>query len=243
VFRRIPSYKFLFNENRNFYFFIKDLIGYFPKDINVFREALVHKSASNYIKKYKNINNERLEYLGDSILDSVIADFLYNAYPYKNEGFLTKMRSRIVSRDQLNELAETIGLNRYVIKFVNSSIIKNIYGNALEALIGAVYIDGGFERTKCFIVKKIIRKHIDLNDLKENDTNYKSQLIEWAQKNKENVIFEDFENNVNSNIQNKKFSAKIKSSNQIIGKGSGKSKKEAQQNAAHQALNNEIITS
>ncbi|MDA3779968.1 MAG: ribonuclease III [Bacteroidales bacterium] len=243
MFRRIPSYKFLFNENRNFYFFIKDLIGYFPKDINVFREALVHKSASNYIKKYKNINNERLEYLGDSILDSVIADFLYNAYPYKNEGFLTKMRSRIVSRDQLNELAETIGLNRYVIKFVNSSIIKNIYGNALEALIGAVYIDGGFERTKCFIVKKIIRKHIDLNDLKENDTNYKSQLIEWAQKNKENVIFEDFENNVNSNIQNKKFSAKIKSSNQIIGKGSGKSKKEAQQNAAHQALNNEIITS
>jgi ribonuclease-3 len=150
------------------------------------------------------------------------------------------MRSRIVSRDQLNELAETIGLNRYVIKFVNSSIIKNIYGNALEALIGAVYIDGGFERTKCFIVKKIIRKHIDLNDLKENDTNYKSQLIEWAQKNKENVIFEDFENNVNSNIQNKKFSAKIKSSNQIIGKGSGKSKKEAQQNAAHQALNNAV---
>ncbi len=241
MFRKIPSYKYLFSEDRDFYFFVRDLIGYFPKNIKIFREAFVHKSASNYFKKYKNINNERLEYLGDAILDSVIAEFLYNVYPNNKEGFLTKMRSRLVSREQMNQMAEILGLNQYIIKYINSSKTKNIYGNALEALIGAVYIDGGYERTKCFIIKKIIRKHIDLDNLKQNDTDYKSQLIEWAQKNKQNVVFEDIENNEKLDGLNNVFATEIITDNKVIGTGVGQSKKEAQQNAAREALQNSII--
>ncbi|MEA3318353.1 MAG: ribonuclease III [Bacteroidota bacterium] len=243
MFRSLPSYKYFFSKNKNFYFFIKDLIGYFPKNINVFRESLVHKSAANFDKKYKNLNNERLEYLGDAILDSVIADFLYKAYPTKKEGFLTKMRSRLVSRDQLNELAELLGLNRYLIKYLSTNSTKNIYGNALEALIGAVYVDGGYDRTKSFIIKKIIRKHINLNEIRENDNDYKSQLIEWAQKNREDIVFEDIENKPEIVGKNKVFSSEITSNNKLIGKGSGNSKKEAQQNAACEALKNEIVAS
>lgn len=229
--------KYYFSKNKKFYRLIFRLTGIYPSNLQVFQIAFTHKSASRNIDRTRKLDNERLEFLGDAILASVVADFLYSYFPNKKEGFLTKMRARIVSREQLNEIALNMGLQFHVVSQNKISGTKNIYGNALEALIGAIYVDKGYKKTKEFVIKKIIDKNIDLKELAITDSDYKSQVIEWAQKNKIEVIFEDEE--VESTEQNNLyFLSTIKVDDQILGKGKGFSKKEAQQNASKEALNN-----
>jgi len=213
------------------------MTGIYPTHIDVYKVAFIHKSAVRPENGSKNLNNERLEFLGDAILASVVADYLFKFYPYQKEGFLTKLRARIVNREQLNEIALNMGLQYHIVAQSWFNGTKNVYGNALEALIGAVYIDKGYNKTKEFILKKIILKHIDVKDLAEHDSDYKSQLIEWAQKNKYEIIFDDEE--VESTEQsNLYFTSMVKVNDKLLGQGKGLSKKEAQQKASHQALNN-----
>ncbi|MCD4832280.1 MAG: ribonuclease III [Bacteroidales bacterium] len=235
--KSIPPAKYFLSKSKKFYKLIFRLTGIYPSNLQVFQIAFTHKSASRNIDRTRSLNNERLEFLGDAILASVVADFLYSYFPNKKEGFLTKMRARIVSREQLNEIALNIGLQFHVVSQNNINGTKNIYGNALEALIGAIYVDKGYEKTKEFVIKRIIDKNIDLKELAITDSDYKSQVIEWAQKNKIEIIFEDEE--VESTEQNNLyFTSTIKVDDQILGKGKGFSKKEAQQNASREALNN-----
>ncbi|MFC2151390.1 ribonuclease III [Bacteroidota bacterium] len=231
----LPPAKYYFTKNKKFYKLIFQLTGIFPSNLQVYKVAFTHKSASRNFDRTKRLNNERLEFLGDAILASVIADFLYSYFPYKKEGFLTKMRARIVSREQLNEIALNMGLQYHIVSQNRINGTKNIYGNALEALIGAIYVDKGYKKTKIFILERIIENNINLKELALTDSDYKSQVIEWAQKNKTEIIFEDEE--VESTDQNNlHFTSVIKLNNQVLGKGTGLSKKEAQQNASKEAL-------
>ncbi len=233
--KHLKPVKFYFSKNKNFYKLIFQLTGFYPKNLKTFQVAFIHKSASNQINNSKNSNNERLEFLGDAILAAVVADFLFSYFPCKKEGFLTKLRARIVSREQLNEIALKMGLQYHIVSQNKINSTKNIYGNALEALIGAIYIDKGYKKTKKFILNKIIAHNIDLNELSRTDSDYKSQLIEWAQKNKVEIIFDDqeYENNENNGLY---FTSIISVDKNILGKGKGLSKKEAQQNASKEAL-------
>ncbi len=196
--------------------------------------ALTHRSVSLKINGTL-VNNERLEFLGDAMLDAIIAEYLFKKYPTRNEGFLSKMRSKIVKRKQLNGMALSLGLDNLVqVINVNSNGGKHLYGNALEALIGAVYLDKGYETTRKFIIKKIIKKHIDLHELETIETDYKSRIIEWAQKNHTEISFdnqEEYHNNEKSPI----FVSRVLINNEILGEGKGSSKKEAEQNAAEHA--------
>ncbi len=212
---------------------IKELCGTKPNNLHLYKTALVHKSASANIDG--NINNERLEYLGDAILGAIVAEFLFLNYPDKDEGFLTKIRSRIVKRKQLNQLAFNVGIDQMIIAEINHPDHIHIYGNALEALIGALYLDKGYEKTKCFIIHELINKHIDIEKLIAKESNFKSCLIEWCQKNNKEVVFESFEKYAEEN-SNPYFVSHVLVDEKISGKGEGKSKKEAEQKAAEEAL-------
>jgi ribonuclease III len=169
-------------------------------------------------------------------LGAVIADFLYNRFPQEDEGFLTKMRSKLVNRAILTNLTYEMGLNIYIDSNATNAIDKShIYGDALEALIGAIYLDKGYKVARYFIIKRIIPKYIDLYQLEQIDTNFKSKLIEWSQKNKRLVKFETLEEYINGNKQ-PKFVSIVEIDEKVAGKGIGTSKKEAQQNAAKDTL-------
>lgn len=227
----------LFSSNRKeFYLFLRNLLGFYPQNLKLYDLAFIHKSASTVDSQGNFVNNERLEFLGDAILGSIIADFLYNRFPQEDEGFLTKTRSKLVNRSFLTKLTFDMGLNI----FINSNTTKNIdkshiYGDALEALIGAIYLDKDYKTAKYFVTKKILSQFVDLNEIEQNDSNFKSQLIEWSQKNKKEISFETTENS-NENSKQPKFRAVIKIDNKQIGKGSGTSKKEAHQEAAKESL-------
>lgn len=183
------------------------------------------------------VNNERLEFLGDAILGAVIADFLYNRFPQQDEGFLTKNRSKLVNRAFLTRLTFDMGLNVFIDSNTTKNIDKShIYGDALEALIGAIYLDRGFLQAKYFVTKKILSQFVNLNEIEQKDTNFKSQLIEWSQKNKKEVVFETTEEVAKDKSKPPLFIAVVKVDNKIFGKGTGTSKKEAQQNAARETL-------
>jgi len=236
VIKGLPPAKYYLSKSKNFYKLIYQLTGIYPSNLQVFKIAFTHKSASRNLDRSKRLNNERLEFLGDAILASIVADFLYSYFPYKKEGFLTKLRARIVSREQLNEIALNMGLQFHIVSHsINGT--KNIYGNALEALIGAIYVDKGYKKTKEFVIKRIIGSNINLKEIALTDSDYKSQIIEWAQKNKYDLIFEDEEVETTDH-NNLHFTSIVKIGEQIMGKGKGLSKKEAQQNASHEALNN-----
>jgi ribonuclease-3 len=182
--------KSLFSADKELSQSLKNIFGFYPGNIFLYQLAFKHKSVSSEtINGYK-LSNERLEYLGDAILSAVIADFLFKKFPYKNEGFLTEMRSRIVSRASLNKLSQKLGLDK-LINFSNDgrSKFRSLGGDAFEAFIGALYLDKGFRFTRKIIIKRIVEMHIDLENLEKNDYNFKSKLIEWAQKEKQQLDF------------------------------------------------------
>ena len=184
------------------------------------------------------VNNERLEYLGDAVLGTIVADYLYNRFPGRDEGFLTQMRSRIVNRSFLTQLTFKLGLNRFVNSNTNSvNDSSHIYGDVFEAFIGAIYLDTGYQGAKHFLIKKVLSLHVDIEELERSDNNYKSQLIEWGQKNKRDVEFDTHESN-ESGHHYLPFISVIRIDGQVVGTGEGYSKKEAQQNSACKALAN-----
>ena len=211
------------------------LLGYYPRKWDVYELAFIHRSASVLLGNGTSVNNERLEFLGDAVLDAVIAEFLFDRFPGKDEGFLSKMRSKIVKRKQLNYLADKIGVNQLVTSnSINYRGGKHISGNAFEALVGAVYLDKGYNKTRDFIIKKILDNHIDLLELEQKESDYKSRIIEWAQKNKIEINFES-EEEIGNSSKIPYFVARVVISNQLMGEGRGASKKEAEQNASEQA--------
>lgn len=235
--RKIVQRVKLFSSSRKeFYLFLKDILGFYPGNLKLYDLAFIHKSASTFDSRGNYVNNERLEYLGDAILGAIIADFLYNRFPQEDEGFLTKTRSKLVNRTFLTQLTYDMGLN----VFIDSNTTKNIdnshiYGDALEALIGAIYLDKDYQTAKYFVTKKILSQFVNLNEIEQKDTNFKSQLIEWSQKNKKEVVFQTTEEIVGKTKQ-PRFVAIVEVENVQVGKGEGTSKKEAQQNAARETL-------
>jgi ribonuclease-3 len=238
VVRRIVKRIKLFSSpRREFYLFLKGLLGFYPTNLKLYDLAFIHKSASTFDSQGNFVNNERLEFLGDAILGAIIADFLYNRFPQEDEGFLTKNRSKLVNRTFLTELTFNMGLNVYIDSNTTKNIDKShIYGDALEALIGAIYLDTDYQTVKYFVTKKILSRFVNLNEIEQKDSNFKSQLIEWGQKNKKEIRFETTEEISNDKNKTPRFVAIVEIDNEKLGTGSGTSKKEAQQDAARKTL-------
>lgn len=167
---------------------MKHLLGFVPANVSLFKLAFLHKSTANE-KQILSQNNERLEYLGDAVLGTIVAEYLFKKYPASDEGFLTKMRSKIVKRKSLNKIAEKMGLDIFLSEYNNNRLSRSMLGNALEALVGAIYLEIGYAGTKKYIVKKLLRNYLDVHELETYDDNYKSQLLEWCQKNNKLVTY------------------------------------------------------
>jgi len=176
--RRI--YNYYFSTDKTFVRTLTSLIGFVPANLPLYKLAFLHKSYAHGIRISQ--NNERLEYLGDAILGTIVAEYLFKKYPSRNEGFLTKMRSKIVKRKSLNDIADQMGLDVFLIQNGVDNVSHSMLGNALEALVGAVYLDVGYARTRRFVIYKILRGYLDIRQLETYDDNYKSQLLEWCQK-------------------------------------------------------------
>lgn len=177
-------------ESKEFYGFFKNVLGFSPRHTELYHVALTHRSLSGNHNGHR-INNERLEYLGDAILGAVVADYLYKKYPFQGEGFLTELRSKIVSRANLNRLAKHIGLLELIDYQRNTpSTFKSIGGDAFEALVGAIYLEKGYRRTRKILVDRVLRTYVDVENLASADWNFKSKLIDWGQKSHRKVSFE-----------------------------------------------------
>ena len=233
---QIDKIRLLFRKDRESYFCFYKILGFFPRNIRFYQQALLHKSTSVRSEKGRPLNNERLEFLGDAILDAIVGDIVYKHFEGRREGFLTNTRSKIVQRETLNKLAVEIGLDKLV-KYSTRSSSHNsyMYGNAFEALIGAIYLDQGYERCKQFMEEKILKNYIDLDKMSRKEVNFKSKLIEWSQKNKMEVSFELIEQSLDRDY-NPMFHTEVLIENLPAGTGTGYSKKESQQNAAQMAL-------
>lgn len=215
---------------------ISVMIGSKPKNLNLFKLATLHSSIGKVTKDGFKESNERLEFLGDATLSMVVAEYLFKKYPFEDEGFLTEIRSRIVKRETLNKLAIRLGIPGLVeIQDKKQKKRSNsIYGNALEAVIGAVFLDRGYLVCKKFILEKIIEQHLDLQRIIHTDSNYKSKIIEWAQKENKEVSFESI-TQTNPSLSTSQFEVALSVNHQVISNGSGTSKKRAEQDAALKA--------
>lgn len=212
---------------------IRQLVGRYPKNIDLYKLALTHKSSNPAIKLK---SNERLEYLGDALLANYVAIFLYHKYPANHEGFLTKMRAKIVKRKTLNLVADKIGIESLMTRFTDIPITDTMRGNALEALIGAIYIENGDEFTKRFVTKKILLQHIDVHALENINENYKSILLEWCQKNGKKLEYGLIAKYRYKKRDKYKVSAMIDGQN--IAYAEDFNKKSAEQKASEKALAN-----
>lgn len=229
IYKKIRLFRLRQKEPYSLYYTI---LGFYPHNISIYEQAFLHRSSSIKTEKGRWINNERLEFLGDAILDAIVADIVFREFEAKKEGFLTNTRSKIVQRDNLNKLALDLGLDKLIVSSTRSNTHNNyIYGNALEAFIGAIYIDKGYNVCKKFIEEKIIKPHINLYEVAKQEVNFKSKLIEWSQKNRMEVQFSLVESFIDSN-NNPIFQSQALVNGVSGGIGVGYSKKESQQNAA-----------
>jgi ribonuclease III len=197
--------------------------------------AFIHRSASYRLPDGTKVNNERLEYLGDAILDTILSEYLFHLYPDANEGFLTKTRAKIVNREQLNQLAVALGFENLVVSHLTAlNPTKNLFGDALEALIGALFIDKGYKKTSRFFVKRVLEKHLNLNQIIGSETDYKSLILEWGQKKKQQISFE-YAEEIDPVLHKPLFLVSLIINTTACGTGKGASKKEAEQEAAMRA--------
>ena len=215
---------------------LKKIVGFRPGNLKLYEIAFIHRSATFTLPDGKKVNNERLEYLGDAVLDAILSDYLFGLFPDANEGFLTKIRSRIVNREVLNQLAVSMGIDKILVSHINiQHPTRNLYGDALEALIGSVFIDKGFKKTKKLFLKNVLNKYLDVNKIVNTDTDYKSLVFEWVQKNKSNLIF-TYKEEYDFYQKKSVFSTTLFIDKKEFGEGHGSSKKEAEQEASRKAL-------
>lgn len=209
---------------------IRTIAGFTPSNIELYRLATLHSSKAKEVDGFKE-SNERLEYLGDAILGAAVADYLFKKYPFKDEGFLTEVRSRIVNRDTLNQLARKLGIPAIVQSDKkNTQLQQVILGNTLEAIVGAIYLDKGYVRCKKFVIDKLIRPYLNIDEVVNSNTNFKSKIIEWSQRTNSNIRF-DVKSTKKGN-SGKEFIAQIFIGEQPYGQGFGYTKKKAEQDAA-----------
>lgn len=201
----LDFFKANFSKDKKLYQKLYNILGFYPSKISLYKVAITHNSFRHYLAKdARTGNNERLEFLGDAVLGMIVAEKLYLKFPYQNEGFLTEMRSKIVGRTKLNHIAKKMGIHQilhYDSKLKNNPIfLDSISGNAFESLVGAIYLDKGFEFTKTFILNKILEQHIDFDALLVQELSYKAKLVKWAQKEKRVIDY----NLKNVDIENKR---------------------------------------
>jgi ribonuclease-3 len=229
-------YKLYLSPNRKYVKVLKNLLGFVPGNISVYKLAFRHKSVAQNVKKGVKNSNERLEFLGDAVLGSVVAEVLFKLYPYEDEGFLTELRSKIVSRNNLNQLARKLGFDKlveYDSRMLNSSRQGSLLGDAFEALVGAIYLDKGYDFTRHFLVNHIIKSHIDIHTLEQTETNFKSKLIEWCQRHSKDIAFDLIGNEDGENT--KLFTVQAIIDGEVMGLGKEFNKKTAEKLAAEKA--------
>ena len=188
LFKQFYNYALTNNEDREFTRRLRSILGYIPSNLALYKLAFFHKSTSTQ-KGYAIQNNERLEYLGDAVLGTIVAEYLFKKYPNSNEGFLTKMRSKIVKRKSLNQIGDKMGLDVLLSEYNTTRLSRSMLGNAVEALVGAIYVERGYNNTKSYVVNQLLRRYLDIHQLETTDDNYKSQLLEWSQKNGKTVSY------------------------------------------------------
>jgi ribonuclease-3 len=225
-----------FSSDKIFSQSIKNIFGFHPHNIHIYKLAFRHRSVANTTSRGFKVSNERLEYLGDAVLGSIIADYLFKKFPLKDEGFLTEMRSKIVCRSRLNKLAIKLGLDKLIQSNIETKTQgRFVKGDAFEAFIGALYLDKGYKFASKVIINHIINIHLDIDELENEETNCKSQLIEWTQKEKKYIKF-----NVIDEIGegfSKQYVVEISIDNDAVATGQDFSIKLAEQNAAEKACN------
>ncbi|WP_242922530.1 ribonuclease III [Pontibacter liquoris] len=229
-------YHRVFTQDKELVRAVAGITGTTPDNVRLYKLALTHTSFVRQTPDSKNETNERLEFLGDAILGSVVAEYLFKKFPYEDEGFLTEIRSRIVNRESLNHIALKIGLNLLVrVDTSNQSMRhKSVNGNALEALVGAVYLDKGYETTRRFILNKLVKPYVDMHQLVNTTSNFKSKLIEWAQSRNLDIRFEIVKRKQQGNTT--EFTSEVYIDDKPIAVGVGLSKKKADQAAAEKSL-------
>ncbi len=235
-----------FGRDKEFYRIIDDMFGFVPHNIELYKLALIHKSASLILEDGRPINNERLEFLGDAVIESVTSDYVFIEFPEQDEGFMTQLRSRIVSRQSLNALAVKLGLDKQVIAGAGAGLAqKHIFGDAFEAMMGAIYLDQGYEFVNRLLINNIFFRYLNIDELTRIDPDYKSRLIEWCQKGRHRIEFHSSRDE-KSSPSHPSFSATVEIDGMKVGYGSGESKKEAEQQAAYSvahAMNDEQCAS
>tara|TARA_Y100001954_G_scaffold228786_1_gene273747 strand:- start:297 stop:968 length:672 start_codon:yes stop_codon:yes gene_type:complete len=217
------------------YLYIKNIFGFLPGNIFLYKLALRHKSAAKVVANGIKVSNERLEYLGDAVLGTIVADFMFKKFPYKDEGFLTEMRSKVVKRSQLNSLAQKLGIDKLINSTSESrSLCKSINGDAFEAFIGAMYLDKGYEFTKKVVINRIINVHLDIDTLEKQNLNYKSRLIEWSQKERKTVEYKVIEE-IGDGYK-KQYLVEVEVDGKAMGRAQDHSIKGAEQLASEKAV-------
>jgi len=224
-----------YNDDGNFFIQIKKILGFKPNKIEFYKKAFTHRSMNKRDKEGTPINYERLEFVGDAMVGSIIATHLFNEVPQGDEGYLTKMRSKIVSREHLNELGKELNLIDLVeSKIPKSNFGNNIHGNLFEALVGAIFLDRGYAYCEKFIYSRVIIPHVDIIKLEGKVISYKSLLIEWCQKEKKTFDYHVYEDTGNDTLRH--FSVKLSIDGKVIAKARATSKKKAEEKASKRAF-------
>lgn len=230
----LNSLRSFFSRDKELTRALRNLIGFKPRNISVYRLALIHRSAGERLADGTLISNERLEFLGDAVISTVVAKYLFQRYPFENEGFLTETRSKVVSRKNLSRLAVKLGLPEMVKKSnERGSASSSLGGDALEALVGAIFLDRGYASAERFVLDRMIENFIDLEQLLKEDANFKSRIIEWCQKEKKEFVFEAVKEVMDGNRP--AFTIHLKIDGKVVGKGSDRTKKRSEQAAAQDA--------
>lgn len=224
--------RYLFSKDRKFWLALGNVMGFYPRNISLYHLAFSHRSRAKETTNGVRHSNERLEYLGDAILGAVVADLLFKKFPFREEGFLTEMRSKIVSRENLKQLAFKLGVDQFIKKSGGPDAYRSMHGDALEALIGAVYIDRGYKKARQFILERIIYHHVDLESLETTEINFKSRILNWAQRNKQVVSFETVEE---ENANDKLIRVRLMINGEEVASSMDFIKKKAEQVAAQKA--------
>ena len=227
-------YNYFLSEDKELVRKLKPILGFTPTHIQLFKKAFYHRSMNQEENGLGSYNNERLEFLGDAVLNSIVAEYLFKKYPNKDEGFLTKLRSKIVKRNTLNHIADSMGLDIILSEYSIGKMSNSMLGNALEALVGAIYIEFGYNKTSDYVIKNILMKYLDIHQMEESDDNFKSILLEWCQKHNKEIAFKVI---AKSKYDKRDyFTVAVVIDNEEISKGEDFSKKSAEQKASAIAL-------